>query len=86
MALRAAAATADVMVVAEPQRTLPLGVLRVPCTLVDAILRNHAQELLPEGQILDYFVQLCLAMEHVHSRRILHRDRGGHLSPRCDPP
>ena len=33
-----------------------------------------AQELLPEGQILDYFVQLCLAMEHVHSRRILHRD------------
>ena len=30
--------------------------------------------LLPEGQVLDYFVQLCLAMKHVHDRKVLHRD------------
>ena len=27
-----------------------------------------------EGQILDWFVQICLAMKHIHDRRILHRD------------
>ena len=24
--------------------------------------------------MLDYFVQLCLAMKHVHDRKVLHRD------------
>lgn len=28
----------------------------------------------PEDQILDWFVQLCLAVKHVHDRKILHRD------------
>ncbi len=27
-----------------------------------------------ESLILDWFVQICLAMKHVHDRRILHRD------------
>ena len=30
--------------------------------------------LLPEQQVVDWFVQLCLAMKHVHDRKILHRD------------
>ncbi|KAM4575305.1 serine/threonine-protein kinase Nek1 isoform 2-T2 [Fundulus diaphanus] len=30
--------------------------------------------LFPEGQILDWFVQICLALKHVHDRKILHRD------------
>ncbi|EDV24867.1 uncharacterized protein TRIADDRAFT_25231 [Trichoplax adhaerens] len=30
--------------------------------------------LFPEDQILDWFVQICLAMKHVHDRKILHRD------------
>ena len=25
-------------------------------------------------QVLDYFVQICLALKHVHDRKILHRD------------
>ena len=28
----------------------------------------------PEAQVLDWFVQLCLALKHVHDRKILHRD------------
>ena len=27
-----------------------------------------------EEQILDWFVQICLALKHVHDRKILHRD------------
>lgn len=27
-----------------------------------------------EGQILDWFTQICLALKHVHDRKILHRD------------
>ena len=30
--------------------------------------------LLPETQAVDWFVQICLAMKHVHDRKILHRD------------
>ncbi|XP_068175055.1 serine/threonine-protein kinase Nek1 isoform X2 [Antennarius striatus] len=30
--------------------------------------------LFSEEQILDWFVQICLALKHVHDRRILHRD------------
>ena len=25
-------------------------------------------------QVLDWFVQICLAMKHIHDRKILHRD------------
>ncbi|KAG7277518.1 hypothetical protein CRUP_030680, partial [Coryphaenoides rupestris] len=28
----------------------------------------------PEEQVLDWFVQICLALKHVHDRKILHRD------------
>ncbi|XP_061154091.1 serine/threonine-protein kinase Nek1 isoform X2 [Syngnathus typhle] len=30
--------------------------------------------LFPEEQILDWFVQICLALKHIHDRKILHRD------------
>ncbi|CAH8562257.1 unnamed protein product [Schistosoma margrebowiei] len=30
--------------------------------------------LMPESLILDYFVQICLALKHIHDRMILHRD------------
>ncbi len=29
---------------------------------------------MPESQIVDYFVQVCLAIQHVHERKIIHRD------------
>ena len=29
---------------------------------------------LPEEMILDWFVQICLAIKHVHDHKILHRD------------
>ena len=29
---------------------------------------------MPENQILDWFVQMALAIKHIHDRKILHRD------------
>ncbi|KAL6485745.1 hypothetical protein MHYP_G00051370 [Metynnis hypsauchen] len=37
-------------------------------------INNQKGVLFPEEQILDWFVQICLALKHVHDRKILHRD------------
>lgn len=37
-------------------------------------INSQRGNLLPEDQILNWFVQLCLALKHVHDRKILHRD------------
>eukprot|EP00039_Didymoeca_costata_P011039 m.151573 g.151573 ORF g.151573 m.151573 type:complete len:771 (+) comp15040_c0_seq9:89-2401(+) len=37
-------------------------------------LASQRGRLLPEVQALDWFVQICLALKHVHDRKILHRD------------
>ncbi|XP_057209154.1 serine/threonine-protein kinase Nek1 isoform X2 [Triplophysa rosa] len=37
-------------------------------------INNQKGILFPEEQILDWFVQICLALKHVHDRKILHRD------------
>jgi NIMA (never in mitosis gene a)-related kinase len=43
--------------------------------LGDYLKKQRAQHvLLPEKQVLDWFVQMCLAMKHIHDRKILHRD------------
>lgn len=44
---------------------------------------KSAKEPFPEDVILDYFVQIALALYTIHSRHILHRDlKGNHiLSP-----
>eukprot|EP00854_Cymbomonas_tetramitiformis_P029753 gene29753-37103_t len=41
------------------------------------LLQKQKGKLVDEEQILDWFVQLCLAMKHVHDRKILHRDLKG---------
>ena len=38
----------------------------------------------PEEQVLNWFVQICLALKHVHDRKILHRDIKTQV--RCPPP
>ncbi|KAL1522808.1 hypothetical protein AB1Y20_017778 [Prymnesium parvum] len=38
------------------------------------LIKEQNSKLLPEERVLDYFVQLCLAMKHVHDRKVLHRD------------
>ncbi|KAH7935277.1 hypothetical protein HPB52_005702 [Rhipicephalus sanguineus] len=37
-------------------------------------LKQRGRALLSERQVLSYFAQVLLALEHVHSRQILHRD------------
>jgi NIMA (never in mitosis gene a)-related kinase len=39
--------------------------------------KRSSKGLFEESQILDWFTQLCLAMKHVHDRKILHRDIKG---------
>lgn len=37
-------------------------------------IKNQKGILFPEQQILDWFVQICLALKHIHDRKVLHRD------------
>ncbi|XP_032300431.1 serine/threonine-protein kinase Nek1 isoform X5 [Coturnix japonica] len=46
------------------------------CEGGDLFKKINAQKgvLFSEDQILDWFVQICLAVKHIHDRKILHRD------------
>ena len=37
-------------------------------------INDQRGKLFPEDQVLNWFVQLCLGLKHVHDRKILHRD------------
>mmetsp|Transcript_80599 Transcript_80599/g.248615 ORF Transcript_80599/g.248615 Transcript_80599/m.248615 type:complete len:508 (+) Transcript_80599:2-1525(+) len=41
---------------------------------VHTAIHKREGELLPEATILTWFVQICFALLHVHTRRVLHRD------------
>ena len=53
--------------------TLYFLILCIPGDLYKAI-NGRRGVLFPEDQIVDWFVQICLALKHVHDRKILHRD------------
>jgi len=36
--------------------------------------RKKARRPFSEADVMNMFVQICLALKHVHSRKILHRD------------
>ncbi|NXS78630.1 NEK3 kinase, partial [Erpornis zantholeuca] len=37
-------------------------------------IKHQAGNLFPEDMILHWFVQMCLAVKHIHDKRVLHRD------------
>ena len=40
-------------------------------------LKSQRGRIFSENEILDIFVQICLAIKHVHDRKVLHRDIKG---------
>ncbi|KAJ0041774.1 hypothetical protein NL108_006995, partial [Boleophthalmus pectinirostris] len=53
-----------------------LYIVMAYCEGGDLFKRINSQKgvLFSEAQILDWFVQICLALKHIHDRKILHRD------------
>lgn len=53
------------------------------CDGGDLHSRIEAQRgiLFDENQILDWFVQITLALKHVHDRKVLHRDIKSQVEP-----
>lgn len=37
-------------------------------------IKNAKNSYFSENQILNWFTQMCLAIKHVHDRKIIHRD------------
>lgn len=41
---------------------------------LEAKLTDRNSQYMPEQQVLEWMVQLCLAVQHMHARKVLHRD------------
>merc|ERR1719460_2690634 len=41
---------------------------------IHAEIKRREGELIPEAKIIEWFVQTCFALKHVHERKVLHRD------------
>ncbi len=47
-------------------------------------ISDQRGKLFSEDQVLNWFVQICLGLKHVHDRKILHRDIKSQVkSPHC---
>jgi NIMA (never in mitosis gene a)-related kinase 1/4/5 len=41
---------------------------------LESAIKARRGKLIPESQVLDWFIQICLALKYIHNRKILHRD------------
>ena len=44
---------------------------------IDSYIKSRKGRYFPEAEVLRIFVQICLAIKHIHDRKILHRDLKG---------
>ena len=42
--------------------------------LSEKIKNKKKNNFFPENEILDYFIQICFALKHIHDKKIIHRD------------
>ncbi|KAL0963686.1 hypothetical protein UPYG_G00309570 [Umbra pygmaea] len=58
------------------QESTSLYIVMEYCDGGDLMRKIHMQRglLFTEEQILDWFVQICLGLKHIHDRKVLHRD------------
>ena len=66
----------EVFVVKEPSQTLNIIAEDADGGDLSEKIKNqkNKNKYFKESQILDWFIQICLALHHMHKKHILHRD------------
>ena len=64
----------DVFFMKKPKFTLHIVMDYADGGDLQSRIKSQKSKNFPENQILDWFTQICLAIKHIHDRKILHRD------------
>ena len=64
----------EVFIANKPTKTLNIVTEYADGGDLSLEIKNQRKEYFKENQILNYFTQICLAIKHIHSKHIMHRD------------